>query len=1064
MKRFVMSCSAGTVSVLAFFLILLAPSLLHASGEYAMFEHITVEDGLSQSMVTSIIQDRKGFMWFGTMDGLNKYDGYTFTIFRHDKDNPRSLSNNFILWLYEDRSGIIWIGTYGGGLNRYDPSTEMFYQCAVCPGDSSGIEILNAMPIFQDSDGTIWAGTDKGLIQCNGSGEILTLFSHDPENPNSISENFTHALYEDSSGILWIGTNGGGLDRFDAHNKTFRHYVHDPRDSGSISSDFVYSIVEDRSGVLWVGNQGTINRYDRARDKFERYPLPSPHGTDASTSVIFTLYEDKSQVLWMATDDGVYSLNPERTRFTHYRHDPGNSGTLGSDLVQTLYEDWSEILWFGTSRGINKFDRGKSRFRLYRHDYINPNSLSDDFVLTVYEDRNGYIWIGTDRGGLNRYDPLTERFTRYRHKPGDTNSIPADWVTAVCEDGNGFIWVGTGYGIARMNPRTGAIRQYRHDPNKPGSLGNNWVLDIIEDSRGIIWIGTGGGLDRFDSKSGTFTHFRHDPADPNTLSHNIVRTILEDCSGNLWLGTNSGLNLFNPESGTCKRYMYDPAQPGSLSNNRITTLHEDRSGTLWVGTADGLNRFNRADDTFYVYTTTVGLINNVISGMLEDNAGNLWISTNGGISCFDWKNESITNYSDQDGLFNAGFYPGACCKTKSGEMYFGGVDGLNRFNPHALEHSLYVPPVVITSIKKFDRNLTLDKSVSEVSEINLSYKDTFISFEFAALDYSSPRKNQYAYMMEGFDQDWIYSGSRRYASYTNLNPGKYVFRVKGSSHDGVWNETGSSIRIRIVPPFWEAEWFRIIAGFSLAGTVLILHQMRVRNVKKQQRVLEEQVQIRTRELKETTDALHLEQKRLFSLLDGLPAVVILQTPDKSITYANKRFLDDLSECEDGSYLRHTAENTEPCPDCSIQKILEVSGTEACECMLPDRRVFQIYMYPFSDIDGTPGVLKLGIDVTDRKRAEEERLKQEKLRGVLETAGAASHELNQPLQVISGYIEMITAGIIQKPDTGIMRVIGEQVKRLREITLKLNKITRYKTMDYITGTRIIDIDGSSRKDG
>ncbi|MBN1294017.1 MAG: PAS domain-containing protein [Candidatus Latescibacteria bacterium] len=1055
-------CQRIFEGIVFFFLMVFICGNSGAEGFGTIFERISIEQGLSQSHVTSITQDNQGYMWIGTVNGLNKYDGYEFTVYRNEPDAVNTLASNFILSLFSDSSGNIWLGTYGGGLNKFNPSSGEFSHFSPGPVDSTCFSKNSVYPIIEDSNGFIWAGSDIGLMKCTQSGEILKMYAHDPKDSTGLSNNLTLSLYEDSSGILWIGTNGSGLDKFNAANETFAHYKHDPGNPNSLNNNSVYSIFEDSSGTLWIGTFNGLHRYEKSRDEFTRY-LAEPENPNAlSDGTVFSMYEDESDLLWLGTNGGVNVLNKDRTKFTRYMHNPGNPYSISDNWVKKVYKDNSGVLWFGTGRGISKLDVRKNHFRYYKHDYLDSNSLCYDCVLAIHEDSSGNIWLGTDQGGLDCFDPITKTFTHFKHIQGDPKSLPTNWVTSVIEDRQGTIWAGTGEGICSLNRKTNQFKIYRHDQSDPESLSDNWVLKIYEDPSGILWIGTGQGLDRFNREKGTFSHFRHNPEDQTSLSNNVIRILYHDRSGFFWIGTNVGLNRFDMDSGLCKRYLYNPRDPSTLNSNRILSLYEDSSGVLWVGTAGGLNRYNRSDDAFTAFTIKHGLPDNVINGILEDNNGQLWISTNRGITCFDTSGKVVKNFDADDGLLNMEYSAGACCKTKTGELYFGGLDGLNSFNPEILETNSHIPPVVITSIKKFGREIQPDKPFSVFPELTLSYKDNFISFEFAALDYSSPQKNQYAYILEGFDTDWIFSGTRRYANYTNIDPGEYIFRVKGSNNDNIWNESGCSIGIRIIPPFWSTLWFKLLTAFSVIVLVSTAYKLRIRFLENQKEKLEEQVKSRTKELNHKTDVLNKERQRLYSLLDGLPALVILQSPEYEYRYCNRKFYEELGNHHNKKCYEYLCNAQEPCEDCHVRIVLKDHISATYEWEAPNKRVYEVYLYPFSDADGSPLALKLAIDITDRKRVEEERIKKEKLEAVLETAGAAGHELNQPLQVLSGYIELFLSGYDEENSPQqTMKLLQEQVKRLRDITLKLNNITRYETKEYIEGTRIIDIDKSSK---
>ena len=815
------------------------PTALFSEDNDIQFETLSLEQGLSQISVLSIVQDDNGFLWFATEDGLNKYDGYQFTIFRHDPVDPNSLVHAWIHALYRDRSGILWIGTHNAGLDRYDPVKEEFTHYQMDPDDPGTLSDNIVRAIHEDRSGALWVGTDNGLNRLDRETGRWTRYFNDPDDPASLSHNAIRSVYEDSAGLLWIGTDGGGLNEFDREAGMFVRYRFEPGNPGSLSHDEVRAIFEDASGALWIGtNGGGLNRFDRESGSFTSYRHDPSDPNSLSHDEVFAIYEDRSGNLWVGTNGGGLDLFDRRSgAFTRYRHDPNDPHSLSHDDVYAIYEDPAGVIWIGTyGGGISKYDAKRKKFRLYRHDPNDPNSLNTSFIWSIYEDENGILWVGTHDGGLNRHDRRNGEWTHFVNDPGDPHSLSNDNVRVVCVDRSGTFWIGThGGGLNRFDPETGRFTLYQHDPDDPASLGHQEIRWIYEDEAGTLWICTnGGGLDAFDKDRGTFTHYRADPQDPHSLSSDFARVVLEDSEGVLWVGTHGGgINLLERESGRFTQLRADPHDPHSLNSDHILTFFEDSSGVLWIGTWDGgLNRFDRDSKRFRAYTVRDGLASNAVYGILEDSDGNLWLSTNNGLSRFDPRNETFKNYNVKDGLQSNEFNGNAFFESPSGEMFFGGIGGLNTFYPDEIVDNPYIPPVVITSFQKSNREVQLDVSISEAEELVLSYKDYVFSFEFAALDYSVPEKNRYAHKMEGLDEDWIYTdASKRFASYTTLPPGHYVFRVKGSNNDGVWNEEGAWIDITITPPFWMTWWFRTLMLLLVLGIAFIAYRYSLRNTR-----------------------------------------------------------------------------------------------------------------------------------------------------------------------------------------------------------------------------------------
>jgi two-component system sensor histidine kinase ChiS len=834
-------------------------------GQQLRFEHLSVEDGLSQDSVTCILQDHKGFMWFGTGDGLNRYDGYRFTVYRHDPADPTSLSSSDIATLYEDRQGTLWVGS-AAGLDRFDPERGEFIHYPGLPLYDTSFGQTSVSVIFEDRQGVLWIGTHGGgLNQLDRETGQFSPYRHDPNDPHSIMDDtWIEAIYEDSSGMLWIGGNGGGLDRFDRSTGHFSHFRHHPVYEDSLSSDIlVTEILEDRSGSLWVVTYDGLNRFEPGEERFIRY-LHDPNDPHSlSGNFATSIIEDRQGTLWIGTAGaGLNRFDRAGGRFVHYLNDPTDPHSLSNNIVWSLYEDRSGVLWIGTTGGgVNKVSPSGERFAHYRADPLDPNSLSNNTVLSIYEDQQGVLWIGTLGGGLNRLDRTTGQWSHFRHEPGQYYSLSDDSIRAIYEDSKGVLWIGhfLGGGLATFDRATGQSDHYRHRTYDPTSLSADGITVIFEDRQGLLWIGTsGGGLNRLDRATRRFEHYFNAPADPNSLSNNWVSAILQDSEGSLWVGTEKGLNRLERPAGTFVPYLHQSGRSDSLSNDLVMSIWEDRSGTLWVGTAGGLNRFDRATEAFHHYTMQDGLPSNVVAGILEDEQGNLWLSTDGGLSRFDPQRETFRNYDVGDGLQSSNFFGGAQHRSSSGEMFFGGSNGFNAFFPDQVQDNPYVPPVVLTALTHDGEDIAPGWAVEGLTEVTLRRPESSFEFEYAALNYIRPEKNEYAYMLEGFDPDWKRARTRRFGQYANLPAGTYTLRIKGSNNDRVWNEDGTSLVVTVVPQMWETWWFRGMVALVLAASVFAGYRLRVRSIEARSLKLEILVQERTAELQHTN--VRLEQE------------------------------------------------------------------------------------------------------------------------------------------------------------------------------------------------------------
>jgi ligand-binding sensor domain-containing protein/signal transduction histidine kinase len=836
----------------------------HARVKNLKFTHLTTNDGLSQGYVTAIVQDRRGFMWFATRDGLNRYDGNAFVVYKNNPNDTGSLSSNFLQDLIEDDNGYLWIAT-NTGVNKFDPATE----------------------------------------RC-------TRYLHDPKNSKGIGSAYVTSIARDDRGYLWFGTVDSGLDKFDPTTETFIHYLND-NDGQFVGR--ITKVVAGRQGEIWVVGERGLFHLNQLTGQITRPPA-TMNGLSAES-----VYEDGAGNLWMLADSpivGLVKYDPKAERVTEYPLVPGGvavpaSTAYGGSTNGNLMADGQDGLWVPSSLGLSYFDRRTERFTYrFQHDETDPDSLDSNFILSVYQDRGGVLWVGTENAGLNVLNFRQEEFGYYGHRPGDPNSLSPGRVKAIYEEPNGVLWLGFfPRALDRLDRRTGQITHYLPKPGQENTFSEGTNVDsIYKDAAGYLWVGGGGcGLDRFDERTGRFKHYRHNPDDPNSLISNNVFTIYGDRNGRIWVGQQYGLSRFDPATDNFINYRPAPNNPASLANwvwtiyqdrsgrlwlgtfggalirfddktksfvtyapdshdphklngGGLTSIHEDRTGTLWAGGFDGLYRYNRQNETFTRYTEPQGLPSSTIRCIREDAGGRLWLSTQKGISRFDPQKETFRNYDGFDGLQSNEFSDG-CYQGPDGEIFFGGSHGFNAFFAEKIRDNPYVPPVVITSFRIFNKPVAigaksvLKKAIPYVDSLTLSYRDSIFSFEFAALSYANSHKNRYRYKLEGLEPGWNEVGSKqRLATYTNLDPGKYVFRVQGSNSDGVWNEEGVSLPIVITPPWWKTNWFRALCAAVFLSLLWVAYQLRVRQLHHQfEMTLEARVGERTRIARDLHDTL-----------------------------------------------------------------------------------------------------------------------------------------------------------------------------------------------------------------
>ena len=827
-------------------------------GRDLRFTHLTSDDGLSQNRIYSILQDRRGFMWFATEDGLNRYDGNTFVVYKHNPDDPNTLSASLIQNLIEDGHGYLWIGTWGG-LNKLDPTTERFTHYRYNPDDPNSISGDAIKSIAQDRRGNLWVGTvDDGLNKLDPATETFTRYRNDSDGQFVGTIN---SIIEDSHRDIWfVGTRG----LFHLSPQTGQ-ITRTPATIDRLAADYIH---EDKAGNLWMlaySPVALLVKYDRQAERFTAYPF----GEGAVGIPNSTILDDGQNGLWVASSQGLYHFDLQTEQLTYrFQYDATNPDSLNDNSVSSIYRDRAGVLWVGTeNRGLNVLDFRQGQFGSYRHRPGNPGSLSPGVVSAMHQDSNGILWLGFTLFALDRLDRKTGQITHYPPGSGNKNGLGkgSSLRNNIYRDAQGYVWFG-GWdsGLNRFDERSGQFKHYRHKPGDPNSLLSDNILCVYQDRSGKLWVGQVDGLSSFDPATEKFINYRNDPAHPASLGISNVSAIYQDRSGTLWFGTWMGtLSRFDDKTNTFVNLRTDSRDPHKLSGGRIHAIHEDQAGSLWLGTTDGLYRYNRENETLTHYTENQGLPSGQIHCILGDRSGRLWLGTKKGISRFDPQTGRFRNYDTFDGLQSNDFSEGCYEDSQSGEMLFGGTNGITAFYPENIQDNPYVPPVVLTSFKIFNRPVpigatsVLRKAIPYIDSLTLSYRESVFSFEFAALSYSNSHKNRYRYRLENLEPDWNEVGSKqRLATYTNLDPGKYVFRVQGSNSDGVWNEAGVSLPILITPPWWMTAWFRALCVGLFAALMWAAYQFRMRQVQHAFALtLEARVGERTRIARELHDTL-----------------------------------------------------------------------------------------------------------------------------------------------------------------------------------------------------------------
>jgi ligand-binding sensor domain-containing protein len=814
------------------------------------FDHLSVKQGLSQGNVVDICQDKLGFIWVGTEDGLNLYDGYNFTVFRNDQDDPFSISNNNVHYLLVSKTGELWIGTQGG-LNLYNRELNRFERF-IADGKPGSLSNNDVVHMYFDSGDNFWISTSGGLNLFDTETKTFRYFQSDPNDPTSLPHNEIKTVLEDDRKRLWVATSGG-LSMMRPDKKTFTNFFLNPDDPSSISSNRVTTLYEDKNKTLWVGTfDGGLNKMNASKNNFTRYVFNPADPKSIGNNYIYRMTENKAGEFWIATDGALNLMDKESGTFKRIVQVQGDESGLSSNIVSKVFFDANERMWVGTRfGGLNIYDKEKYGFKHYKYNSYESNTLNNNNVTNFFEDEGG-LWVATDGGSVNYLDWQTGKFTNL------LGHFTNDKILAIEKDKKGGMWAGMwAGGLNYVDLRTRKVKRYAFDPGNPRSLSDNNIFDILIDSKENVWIATwGNGLNRYNPETDDFTRYIHDPSVNNSISPSPIGILMEDSSGKIWIGTEQrGLDVFDPETGMFTNFK--PGQnEGELSGTSILSLYEDSEKNIWVGThGQGLNILNPETKKFKTYRQSDGLPNNVIVGIVEDENQNIWLSTNKGLSRFNTKEGTFKNFTESDGLQGDQYNRWAYTKLSTGELLFGGTNGFNVFKASDVKENSFKPPVYITDFKLFNKSVrigekeALKKNIVLTDEIQLNHKENIFSFEFTALNYRQPEKNKYKYKLEGFDDDWVDAQTERKKEYTNISPGEYVFRVIASNNDGMWNNEGAAIKITIVPPFWKTAWFNmLVVLLTIAGIISYIRYQK-KKAKRQQAELQAIIEERTHTLK-----------------------------------------------------------------------------------------------------------------------------------------------------------------------------------------------------------------------
>lgn len=863
-------------------LFITGPRPVCAEDTIASFIRMDRKNGFPATTVFQIMQDQKGFIWFGTRDGLIRYDGFGYKVFKNIPFNPQSLSHSDAGGVVEAPDGNLWVRTWGGGVNRLDPETETVTRYLHNPEDSGSISENRVQSLFVDSKGRIWAGTfSKGLNRLDTPDGKFYHYRHDPTDTTSLSHDRIWSITEDDAGQIWIGTDAG-LNQLNPETGIIKRWFQDAA-SAPFFAKRIRSLARSRSGSIWMGTESGLYRFNTGSETLVHHPYGNR--TDGFGDAVINALLPAGRHLWIGTQSGgLTRYDPITGERLHFLHDRYNPESISHNDIRALFLDRTRTLWIGTrGGGANRYDTMAAGFRYHRNDPENPWSLSGDTVPAVLKDHKGRLWAGTWYAGLNRLDPGSKKFRQFLPDPDVPGAIGSIDINTLFQDTRKRIWIGTwGAGLALYQPKTGTFRHYRAVPGNLHALQDDVILSIANAPDGDLWVGTrNGGLHRFHPETGRFDHFRHDPEDTTTLSNNAVVALHTGKDGALWIATEEGLNRMDPETGAMTRFLHDPEKRDSLSHDQVTSLLTDRKGQLWIGTyGGGLNRLDGFSQSlprprFQHITEAEGLTDNIVRSLTLDAAGRIWVATNNGITRLEPDSGSLHRYDTGDS-----YNTGSATISHDGEISLGGQNGITRFRPDCIRDNPYPPHVVITRLEVFDRPLTpksgdpenngtdAPRSVSFQNPVVLSHTDHMITIGFAALHFAAPDKNRYRYRLLGFNSDWIGPTPEKDATYTNLAPGSYTFQVSAKNPDGVWSPAPTELQFVITPPFWSTWYFKTAATFSLLFLLAAGYALRIGHMKRRNRELERIVAERTEDLRRQRD--EMEQLARTDSLTRLP--------------------------------------------------------------------------------------------------------------------------------------------------------------------------------------------------
>ncbi len=1006
--------SIKNISLLAGIYLLISVNI--TSGQGIQFDHYGVKDGISQSEIICIFQDSEKYMWFGTQNGLNKFDGYSFENYFFDPSDTTMISSSWIFDITEDNNGLIWVGTKGG-LNKFDKKTGLFTRVRAIDSNSA------------ENPSFIYGITsDSSNIYVNQQ-SILSIYNYNTDSLESYTNSFEghRALYDggfpiikDSQGLIWMGSLNG-LSSFDLQDKQFNNYTYSESDPGTISDNHITALFEDKQGNILIGTGNGLNIYNPKSKKIYRYYQDNSQPGNLSHNFIRSITQDHTGKVWIGTDGGglnkmTYNESTGSADFFHLRSGSDKINFVSHDIVHSLFEDSSNNLWIGTVAGVSKTDLKKNSIRTYMKS-DNPNSvdLLDNVIASVYEDRDGKLWIGNWGKGLNILDRSTNEVIYYTSELSGRRHIPQNHVHVIFEDSKSRIWLGTRNGVSIFDKDKNRFLPVQDFFNAPdfNYFNNNRVYCIIEDSWGKIWIGTGNGIIILNTETKIPTIIRMGNETTMAISSNLVYSLLEDNEQNIWIATSNGLNRYVPSENRIQYYVNNPDSSNTLCDNYVISLCEDKRGKIWIGTSSGINSFDKDDSVFSYYSVKDGLPSNIIYNITKDGNENLWFSTGSGLAMKNPDENAIETFMIDEKFIGKEFNLNAVFKASDGEMFFGGIDGLLSFYPDSLKDNNFIPPIRITSLEK-ETNGIRQKINPYEDKVYMSYQDYSFTIEFSALDFTNPSKNRYSYQMIGISDNWIEIGNRRFVHFTKLPPGEYTFKVKGTNNDGVWNNEGVHINFIISPPWWSSNYAYIFYIIFIISIIIFVIRTREKKLIWEKKILEKKIQERTSEIAQQKEMVEESEAKLSSTISSIDDLVFVL--DKVGIFQEYYNPGNHKKLYSGveSYINKHFSNV-GFPELVVQKLtnafnelMDKDSFEEFDYSVEEEGLifwFNAKISPRRNVKGElSGITIVSRDITDRKQSEEQ-LK--KLNVTKDTFfSILAHDLKNPFSSLHSMSEMI----------------------------------------------------------